>query len=377
MSEASVPETQRQELPEERRPEWRMAGIIFFAVLALVVFWATFKIVEPFLDAIVIGAILVTLTFPTYRRLRTRLHGSPNGAAALMLLGITLVVLLPAFILGMLLVQQANELVKHVQSGEAQAMLQRMDVAGHLRFIQRYIPEFDPASLSPQRLVMPVLHQLPGWVASNGAAVLGGVAGILVGFVFVLLSAYFFYVEGETILAELAILSPLPPRYDHEFAEKFKDVVDATFRGQVVTSLAQGAVTAIGLAIAHVPGAIFWGFVATILSLLPMVGAAAVWVPAALYLYVAAAMGDRGYFGAIFLTIWGVLVVSLIDNVVRPWAMKGKAQLPAIPLLFAVIGGMQAFGFVGLVLGPLVFSLLTSVIDIYKRSFRIRSGQTV
>jgi len=371
MSDVSASEHPRRELPEERRPEWRLTGIIFFGLLALVVLWATFKIVEPFLDAIIIGAILVTLTFPTYRRLRKRLHDSPNGAAALMLLGITLVIILPAFILGMLLVQQANQLVKHVQSGEAQAMLQRIDLAGRLHFIQRYVPDFDPAAVSPQRLVMPILHQLPGWVAANGGAVLGGVAGTIVAFVFVLLSAYFFYVEGETLMAEVAILSPLPPRYDREFAEKFKDVVDATFRGQVVTSLAQGVVTAIGLAIAHVPGAIFWGFVATILSLLPMVGAAAVWVPAAIYLYISASMGDRGYFGAIFLTIWGVLVVSLIDNIVRPWAMKGKAQLPAIPLLFAVIGGMQAFGFVGLVLGPLVFSLLTSVIDIYKRSFRI------
>jgi predicted PurR-regulated permease PerM len=107
------------------------------------------------------------------------------------------------------------------------------------------------------------------------------------------------------------------------------------------------------------------------MSLLPMVGAAAVWIPAAIYLYIAAAMGKVPYWQPIFLTIWGVVVVSLVDNVVRPWTMKGKSQLPAIPLLFAVLGGMQAFGFVGLVLGPLVFSLLMSIIDIYKRSFRI------
>jgi len=194
----------------------------------------------------------------------------------------------------------------------------------------------------------------------------------------VLLSAFFFYVEGESIIEQLAVLSPLPARYDREFASTFKDVVDATFRGQVVTSLAQGIVTAIGLAIANVPGAILWGFVATILSLLPMLGAAAVWVPATIYLFIDASIGGRGYFGAIFLAIWGILVVSTIDNIVRPWAMKGKSQLPAIPLLFAVIGGMQAFGFIGLIIGPLVFSLLMSIIDIYKRSFGLRrSGSDV
>ena len=200
---------------------------------------------------------------------------------------------------------------------------------------------------------------------------LEGLGGAVLGFFLILLSSFFFYVEGEAILTELAILSPLPARYDKEFAERFKDVIDATFRGQVFTSLAQGVATGIGLAIAGVPAPVFWGAVATILSLLPMVGAAVVWIPATIYLFVTASMGQRGYFGAIFLAIWGMTVVSLIDNVVRPWAMKGKAQLPAIPLLFAVLGGMQAFGFVGLVIGPLVFSLLMSVVDIYKRSFRI------
>ena len=121
--------------------------------------------------------------------------------------------------------------------------------------------------------------------------------------------------------------------------------------------------------------AAFWGAVATILSLLPVVGSAAVWIPAALYLYALASMGERGYFGAIFLTIWGIVVVPIIEHVVRPWAMKGKMQLPAIPLLVSVLGGMEAFGFVGLVVGPLVFSLLMAIIDIYKHSFSIPASE--
>jgi predicted PurR-regulated permease PerM len=133
--------------------------------------------------------------------------------------------------------------------------------------------------------------------------------------------------------------------------------------------------TGIGLAIARVPGAGFWAAVAALLSLIPMVGAAAVWVPAAIYLVIAASIGERPWWHAIFMILWGVLPVSLIDNVVRPWAMRGKAQLPAIPLLFAVLGGMQAFGFVGLVIGPLVFSLLMAIIDIYKRSFSAKTPE--
>jgi predicted PurR-regulated permease PerM len=116
---------------------------------------------------------------------------------------------------------------------------------------------------------------------------------------------------------------------------------------------------------------------AALLSLVPMVGAAAIWVPASVYLAISASMGNTEWWRAIFLIAWGAIPVSLIDNIVRPWAMRGKAQLPAIPLLFAVIGGMKAFGFVGLVIGPLVFSLMMSIIDIYKTSFSIRREPSV
>lgn len=355
----------------ERRPEWRLTGIIFFGLLALVVLWAAFQIIRPFLTPILLGGILVVLTFPTYRRVRAQLRGRSSVAAIVMLIAITFLIIIPAFVLVLLLVQQADAMIQHFQSGEAQQILARVDLTDRLEWVRRWIPSFDPASISPQRLFLPVMREMSGWVARNGAALLGGLAEALIGFFLVLLSAYFFYVEGEAIMTELAVLSPLPARYDQEFAEQFKNVIDATFRGHVLTSLAQGVVTTIGLLIAGVPGWLFWGAVATVMSLLPLIGAAAVWVPAVIYLYIAAAMGKVAYWQPIFLAIWGVGVVSVVDNIVRPLAMRGKSQLPAIPLLIAVLGGLQAFGFIGLVIGPLVFSLLMSIVDIYKRSFRI------
>jgi predicted PurR-regulated permease PerM len=360
----------------EERPQWRLTGMIFFGMMALLLLYAAFKILWPFMTAILLGAILVILTFNLFRRVRVTTRGSSARAAVVMLLGITFVIVIPAVVLGILLTQQANVVVEKLQSGDAQQMIKRIDVSHYLSWVRRIAPKFDPAALSPQRILLPALQQVPGWMARHGGALIGGLAGMLLGFAMVLLSMFFFYVEGESILTQLSILSPLPKRYDEEFKARFKDVIEATFRGQLFTGLAQGAMTGIGLAIANVPGAGFWGAVAALLSLIPMVGAAAVWVPASIYLVISASMGGRPWWQAIFMIVWGVLPVSLVDNIVRPWAMKGKAQLPAIPLLFAVLGGMQAFGFVGLVIGPLVFSLLMSIIDIYKKSFSMGPAES-
>ncbi len=349
--------------------EWRLAGVIFFGLLALAVLWGAALIIWPFMTAILLAIILVTLTYPTFRRVRTHTRGKSHVAAVIMLIGITLVLVIPAVILSMLLVQQANTVIENLQSPETVKTLRSIDVTKYLSPIQRIAPNFDPRSLSPEKLLLPAIQRVPGWVARNGGAVVGGLAGAVLGFFLVLLAAFFFYVQGEEIVRELALLSPLPQRYDDEFANKFKDVVDATFRGQILTALAQGFATGVGLAIAGVPGSIFWGAVAAIFSLIPMVGAGLVWVPAAIYLFISASMGSRPLWQSIFMVVWGVLVVSVVDNIVRPWAMKGKAQLPAIPLLFAILGGLQAFGFVGLVIGPLIFSLLMTIIGIYRRTF--------
>jgi predicted PurR-regulated permease PerM len=363
-------------MQEPARREWRLAGIIFFSLIALLVLWATFRIIWPFATPILLAAMLVTLTFNLFTRLRVRLRGSSALAAIIMLFGITFLLVIPFFIIALLLVHQATGLVQNMQSGEAQQMLARLDMTNRLQWLHHYLPGFDPQSLSPQRLVLPIVRGIPGWVARNGTAVVGGAAGLVIGFLLTLLATYFFYVEGEAIMRELAILSPLPSRYDREFAVQFKDVVDATFRGHMMTGLAQGIATMIGLLIAKVPAALFWGSVATVISLLPFIGAATIWVPAAIYLYVSAAMGHAAYWQAIFLTIWGIAGISTIDNVIRPWAMKGKTQLPAIPLLFSVLGGMEAFGVIGLVIGPLVFSLFMTIIDIYKRTFQLPRSES-
>jgi len=144
-----------------------------------------------------------------------------------------------------------------------------------------------------------------------------------------------------------------------------RGVIDATLRGQGITALAQGALTGIGCAITGVPGAFLWGAVATVTSLIPMVGAGLVWIPAAGYLlYV---HGTDWH--VIFLVGWCVVVVGMIDNVIRPLVMKGDTAMSGIVLIFSILGGMKLFGILGILLGPLVLVVFVTVVGFYREMF--------
>ncbi|MHB0969460.1 MAG: AI-2E family transporter [Thermoanaerobaculia bacterium] len=343
--------------------------LIVFGGFALLIVWAVAKVLAPFITPILLAAIVTTFTYPVFRRARGRLGGREPLAAGVMLLVVTLTIVMPAFVLVILLVDQAATLFELLQRTDFQAILARMQVDQRLATLQQRFPGLDVSRLSPQETVLPIIKQIPGFVAAHGGAFLAGAATLVVQFVLMLLAMYFFYVDGPTLVRKLKYLSPLPDEYEHAIVEKFKGVVNATFRGQVLTAVAQGVVTGIGLAIAGVPGAFFWGSIASVFALIPMVGAAAVWVPAAIYLFFAATYADAGMWRPIFMVAWGAVPVSLVDNVIRPWAMKAGTNMPAVVLLFSILGGIQAFGFVGLILGPLVFALLMVVVEIYEDFF--------
>lgn len=359
------------DLENTDRPIWREQPIttVFFLAIALIIAWAGIKILLPFLTPILLAAIIVTFTWPVYRRIRDRVKGRSNLAATLMLLIVTVTIILPASLLILLLIQQASTLFVTIQNTDYSDVLESLRIQERIAYIQRVAPWVDIEAIQPGKLIVGAVERIPRWVATYGGSLLASLTNVAIGFVFMLLAAFFFYVEGESIVDELRIISPLPDEYERQIVDSFKGVIDATFRGQILTAIAQGFVTAIGLAIAGIPAAAFWGAVAAIFSLIPMVGAAAVWVPAAIYLFARSAMHDSSLVPAIFLVIWGALVVSLVDNLIRPWAMRRGTNMSAILLFFSILGGIRAFGIIGLILGPLVFALFVTMVQMYKYFF--------
>ncbi|MFN2441951.1 MAG: AI-2E family transporter [Thermoanaerobaculia bacterium] len=360
----------------ERIPRFGTVAIVAYALLAGAVIYGSWRVLSPFMTPILLAAVIVMLTFEMFERLAAKLGERRNTAALLMLLFVTLALALPALLLVTLLVQEATSIFVKLQEANYQSFFDSFQLDERLATVKRIAPWLRIESIPIGDLVMNVVRQVPALVATQGGKVLAGFFNIFLGFIMMLLAAFVLYTYGNRISREVKLLSPLPDVYDEQIMLKFRGVIDATFRGQLLTGLAQGFVTGIGLAIAGVDGAILWGSAAAIASLVPMVGAAAIWIPATIYLGFLASQGSVGWWRPIFMLIWGVGVVSLVDNVIRPLVMRRGANLHPIVLLFAIFGGLQVFGFTGLFLGPLIIALLITVAEIYKTAFQFSIEQS-
>ncbi|MGH9458213.1 MAG: AI-2E family transporter [Thermoanaerobaculia bacterium] len=358
---------------EIRPPRFTVFATVTYGLFALLILYAAFIVVRPFLTPLLLALVIVTLTYPTYERVLNRVGGRQNVAASLMLLFIILVLVIPATLLILLLVQQASGLFERLQTTDYGNFFAIARIDEGVAVVQRLVPWVQLDQVRIEEFVLNVVRQIPAFVAMQGSRLLAGFFGVFLGFLLMLLGAFVFYTNGLLMLREVKFISPLPDVYDEKIFTKFRGVVDATFRGQLLTALAQGFVTAIGLFIAGVPGAFFWGAVASIFSLIPMVGAAAVWFPSGLYLAFLASQGQLGWWRPIFLFAWGFVAVSLVDNLVRPAVMRSGVNMHPIILFFAILGGLQAFGPTGIFLGPLVFVLLVTLIEIYKTAFAVRA----
>ena len=343
----------------------RWIPLVGFFAIAIAIAVLTVRVFVPFATPIILAGILVSFTYPTYERVRTRFGGRRGLAATMMLVGLTLVVVLPAAVLVALLVHQAGSVVTALQETDVQQKIDSLQLESRLDAILGRIPGVDVTKVSVGSLAYAAVRNVSSFVASQGGNIFASVLDLVVGFFLMLLAASWFYTDGKWLVGQLEELSPLRGNQTNEIFTKVRGVIDATLRGQGLTALAQGVCTGIGCAITGVPGAFLWGTVATITSLIPMVGAGLVWIPAAGYLAITGGMNWR----VVFMLLWGVLVVGTIDNVIRPWAMKGGTSMSGIVLIFSILGGIEVFGILGILMGPLTLVLFVTVVGFYREMF--------
>lgn len=330
---------------------------IFLLVILAWVLYLVYLFFQPFLMVIFLSAILVSIFYPLYTWFVKKLKGSTGIAALIMVLVIAVVIVLPVveflFYLSQASIDSLGALTNWINSGELERAVIASGILEKINFI-------DPSAINLRQYAIAMSGNISGFLVSGGASLLKGTGQFITSLVIMFFTMFFLFRDGRSLLDRLMHLTPLPNKYDKKIFQKFRDVSYSTMVSTFVTAIIQGVVGAIGLIIIGVP-AFLPGVLMAFLSLLPYVGAAFVWLPVGIYLVI---IGD--VWQGVFLLIWGATVVSLVDNIVRPLLIRGKAQVHPLLIFFSIFGGIIAFGFWGMFIGPIVISIAFTLLQIYE-----------
>ncbi len=331
-------------------------AIVVAALFALALYW----MLAPFWGALAWGIGLAFLLAPVQRWLTRKLNGRASLAAGLLTVLVPVVLTGPLVSLGVAFVHQFADLVTHLQqqplrfNASSLAQLEQNPLIGS---VAEWLRQNVTAST----------EQVQGWLINGGQMLLKSLAGTggnfllsalgtVIHFFMMLFLLFFFLRDGRQMLGRVVRLVPMEPVRRGELLKLIGDTTRAVVYGEVMTGIAQGALVGIGFAIAGLPSAVVFGVLAAFLALLPMVGAAFVWVPATIYL---AATSEWGW--AIFMLIWGS-GVSVADNLLRPLLVARRAPVSILAVFVGVIGGASAFGMIGVIIGPVLLTVIAALL---------------
>ena len=327
-------------------------------ILLLVLFGASFWVMAPFWSALFWGAVLAFASWPLMRLLTRWLGGRESLAAGILTLGWMLLVAVPLVWLGFNLADHVRDAVALIKDIQVDGLPEAPTWLGSIPFVgERLVATWDSIDQQGAALMVsikPYLGQVGNWLLARSAQIGGGILELTLSLVFV----FFFYRDGPRLAMFVhRLLERLIGERAGYYIELVAGTVQRVVNGVIGTAAAQALLALIGFLIAGVPGALVLGIVTFLLSLIPM-GPPLVWIPATAWL---AWKGDYTY--AVFLGVWGTFVISGVDNVLKPYLISRGGNLPLVIVLLGVFGGLIAFGFIGLFIGPtllaVAYSLLT------------------
>ncbi len=343
-----------------------MQSTVFYArtfalAAAVVLGFALWRIFSPFLSAITWAAFLAVLLYPANAWLRRRIAGKRTGAAAVVTALTPVLILAPVTLLAITFVNQARALIGILHEAAAHYQINSLDDLRQFRWAARFFEwlqsNFDVSVANIQTWAVEHAQELLQRLAGLGGTVFLGALGTFVGFLLMLFVLFFFLRDGDRMVARVRGLIPLDADRKRQLIEHLAAVTRAVVYGIGVTAIVQGIMVGIGFAVAGLPSPVVFGAMAALLAMAPVGGAALVWIPGVIWI----GFGSDRWGWAIALLVWG-LIISTLDNVLRPLLISGRAEVSTLAVFLGVLGGLSAFGPIGLVLGPVLLSLTIALL---------------
>jgi predicted PurR-regulated permease PerM len=339
----------------------------FFFAVFLFLLYQTFRLFAPFLVPIVWGGVLALTFFPLHTRLTRSLGGRDVLSAAALTVVLVVVVVVPTFLFGSAIIKQAitlydrlTHLLEHGGTAQAVDWLQGSVLGGLWSRAEPYLRQYD---IDLMRLVRNTLRTVWGTLAEQVAGVARNLVRIVFDSLVAVMTFFVFLRGGPRFVQRLRDMVPMEREHTDALLATLLDTLSAVVQAMLVTGAAQGLLSGIGYWISGVPFSLLLGVLSGFVSLIPY-AVPLVWMSCAGYLL---ATGSPGW--AAFLAIWGVAVVGSVDNIIRPLVIGERANLSAFLLFFAILGGLSVYGFLGLLLGPVLVATVVTFLRIYREEY--------
>ncbi len=339
-------------------------GGIFLIVCLLGALIFAYIVMQSFLTIFLLAAVLSIIAYPVYGRILAATRQRRSLSAFLTCCLVILMVILPALALLTITAHESVQIYGFLNEKVRSGVITQSLMPQVLALQQKYVPQLDITSLDPGKTVTDLAGNLSKQLIGMSTKALAAVTSTVWEFFLMLFALYYMLKEGREFLEWVAHMLPLSSSLEKEISRQFQEVSKSAFYGTFLTAILQGILGGMGFWIAGLP-ALVWGTAMAFFSLIPMVGTAIIWLPAALWLLLTAKTG-----WGIFLIVWGVVVVGMSDNLIRPLLMKGKNPLHPSFIFFSLIGGLASFGLLGILLGPLSLVLLLVILEAYESAAR-------
>ena len=347
----------------------QLFAAFFFAVF-LFLLYQLYLFLASFFAPLVWAGILALAFYPLTARLGHAFGGRRGAVALVLVLAVTVVAIIPSFLLGSLLVHEAtgayHRLHQAVQEGEVLRLVDQLKGSRVGGLWLRVAPLVTQLSLDLSELLLRATNWISDQIVGQATSLARNVLLSVVNFLLMLVALFFFFRDGEAMAARVRDLLPMERAHKEVVFARLYTTLTAVVQSMVVTAVTQGVLAGLGYwLIGGLTFSVFLGFVTGLASFLPLAGPAFVWSGAAIYLALTGHIGR-----AAALAVWGISVVSTADNWIKPLFIGGRANLPTFLLLMSILGGLQIYGFLGVFLGPVVLAILFVFIDIYREEYQ-------
>jgi predicted PurR-regulated permease PerM len=326
--------------------------VFFFALLALAGYMV-WLIMAPFISALALSVIIVTICHPLYVRIKKFVPRQNKSLAAFA----TTMFVLTAVVIPLILISSlvVREIVNFYQDLDAGGLAIQSALTSLELSIQSYVPGFH-IDLAEQ------IKNTAQWLTGNIGAIFAGTLSTIFIFFISLIGSFYFFRDGKELLELLIKASPLPDREDNIIFERLARAVRSVATGTVLVAIIQGTLVAIGFSVFGIQRAILWGSIASVGALMPGIGTTIVTAPAIIYLFFTGQLVS-----GIGLLIWSMFMVGLIDNLIGPYLISRGNNLHPFIILLSVLGGISLFGPIGFILGPVVITLFMVLLELYNQ----------